>query len=137
MTVSLDCEDTMIKKQILDFVLKNWKAILIVSLLIVVALKNRNDYKLMQKAYETQAASHEAQIEGLKEIHKREIREKQKLMENHLESIAEIEEDYEEALQVIKELREGKRGEYRNKFNNDREQLIKDIEEKFGIQYAP
>lgn len=137
MTVSLDCEDTMIKKQILDFVLKNWKVILIVSLLIVVALKNRNDYKLMQKAYETQAASHEAQIEGLKEIHKREIREKQKLMENHLESIAEIEEDYEEALQVIKELREGKRGEYRNKFNNDREQLIKDIEEKFGIQYAP
>ena len=62
---SLGCEDTMIKKQILDFVLKNWKVILIVSLLIVVALKNRNDYRLMQKAYETQAESHQAQIDGL------------------------------------------------------------------------
>ena len=100
-------------------------------------MKNRHDFKLMQKAYETQADSHEAQIEGLKQIHKREIREKQKLMENHLKSIAAIEEDYEDALEMIKEIREDKKGEYKNKFNNNREQLIKDIEKKFGIQYAP
>ena len=127
----------MIKQKILQFVLKNWKAILIILLLVVVAMKNRHDYKLMQKAYETQASSHEAQIEGLKQIHKRELREKQKLMESHLESIAAIEEDYEEALQMIEEIREDKKGQYRNKFNNDREQLIKDIEEKFGIEYVP
>ena len=127
----------MIKKQILQFALKNWKAIIIVVLSLVITLKSKYDYSLMQKAYETQSDSHQAQIEGLKEIHKKEIREKQKLMENHMESIAAIEEDYEDALQMIKELREDKRGEYRNKFNNDREQLIKDIEEKFGIQYVP
>jgi hypothetical protein len=127
----------MIKKKILDFILKNWKAILIVLLLAVVAMKNRNDYKLMQKAYETQVESHVAQIEGLKEIHKREIEEKQKLTESHLESLAAIEENYEDALQMIKELREDKKGKYRNKFNSDREQLIKDIEETFGIQYVP
>ena len=137
LTASLGCEDTMIKKQILGFALKNWKAILIVSLLIVVALKNQRDYSLMQKAYETQNESHQAQIEGLKEIHKQELREKQKLMESHLESIAAIEEDYEDALEMIEELREDKKGEYRNKFNKNREQLIKDIEEKFGIQYVP
>jgi len=127
----------MIKKQILEFALKNWKAILIVLLLSIVAMKNRHDFRLMQKAYETQADSHEAQIEGLKEIHKREIREKQKLMENHMESIATIEEDYEDALEMIKEIREDKKRKYRNKFSNDREQLIKDIEEKFGIEYVP
>ena len=91
----------------------------------------------MQEAYETQAESHQAQIEGLKEIHKQEIREKQLLMEKHLESIAQIEEDYEKALEMINQLREDKKGEYRNKFNSDREQLIKDIEEKFGIEYVP
>ena len=95
----------MIKKQILEFALKNWKAILIVLLFAVIAMKNQRDYALMQKAYETQADSHKAQIDGLKEIHKQEIREKQ--------------------------------GEYRNKFNQDREQLIIDIENRFGIQYAP
>ena len=91
----------------------------------------------MQQAYEIQSDSHEAQIEGLKEIHKQEIRKKQKLMEEHMESIAAIEEDYENALEMIELLREDKKGEYRNKFNQDREQLIIDIENRFGIQYAP
>jgi hypothetical protein len=127
----------MIKQKILKFALKNWKAILIVLLLLVIAMKNRRDYNLMQKAYETQAESHQAQIDGLKQIHKQELRAKQELMESHLESIAAIEEDYEEALQTIEELRKDKKTKYRNKFNNDREQLIKDIEEKFGIQYVP
>ena len=43
----------------------------------------------------------------------------------------------QQSLKMIKEIREDKKGEYRNKFNNDREQLIKDIETKFGIQYVP
>ena len=134
---SLDCEVTMTKKAILQFVLKNWKAILIVVLSIAFAAKTKHDYNLMQKAYQTQTDSVKAQIEGLKEIHKQELRAKQRLMENHLESIAAIEEDYEDALQMIDDLRRDKKGEYKNKFNRDREQLIKDIEEKFGIEYVP
>ena len=127
----------MIKTKILDFVIKNWKVLLILVLAGVIALKSRYDYALMQNAYETQIESHQAQIEGLKNIHKQELREKQKLMESHLESIARIEEDYENALDMIDELREDKKSSYRKKFNSDREQLIKDIENKFGIQYVP
>ena len=134
---SLDCGGIMIKKKILEFALKNWKVILIAMLLIVIAMKSRHDYKLMQKAYETQAESHEAQIAGLKEIHKQEIEEKRLLMESYMESIAAIEKEYEDALQMIDQLREDKKGEYSNKFNRDREALIKDIEETFGIQYVP
>ena len=85
----------MIKTKILDFVIKNWKVLLILVLAGVIALKSRYDYALMQNAYETQIESNQAQIEGLKNIHKQELREKQKLMESHLESIARIEEDYE------------------------------------------
>ena len=91
----------------------------------------------MQKAYETQNESHQAQIEGLKDIHKQEIKQKQLLVENHLNSIAAIEEDYEDALQMIEQLRADKKDDYKNKFNQDREQLIKDIEVKFGIEYVP
>ena len=127
----------MVKKQILNFIIANWKVILVLLLLIVVALKNSHDYSLMQDAYETQIESHKAQIDGLKEIHKQEIREKQKLMENYMESIAAIEEEYQKSLKMIKQIREDKKSKYRNKFNNDREQLIKDIETKFGIEYVP
>tara|TARA_R100001510_G_C7539778_1_gene127848 strand:+ start:120 stop:503 length:384 start_codon:yes stop_codon:yes gene_type:complete len=127
----------MSKTALLQFVIKNWKAILITVLSIVVAAKSQYDYRLMEKAYQTQTESVKAQIEGLKEIHKQELRDKQKLMESHLESIAAIEEDYEDALEMIEELREDKKGEYKNKFNRNREELIKDIESKFGIKYAP
>ena len=135
--VSLDCEVIMIRKQILEFVISHWKEILIVVLAILVVAKTRYDYNLMQKTYKTQIESAQSQIEGLKEIHKQEIKEKQKLMENHMESIAAIEEEYEDALEMIEELREDKKGKYRNKFNSDREELIKDIESKFGIEYVP
>ena len=127
----------MSKTALLQFVIKNWKAILITVLSIVVAAKSQYDYRLMEKAYQTQTESVKAQIEGLKEIHKQELRDKQKLMESHLESMAAIEEDYEDALEMIEELREDKKGEYKNKFNRNREELIKDIESKFGIKYAP
>jgi uncharacterized protein HemY len=127
----------MIKEKILEFALKNWKAILIVLLLAVIALKNSRDYRLMQTAYETQIESHEAQIEGLKEIHKREIEEKQLLMESFLESIAAIEEEYEKAQEELDALREKKNNEYKRKFRHDKEALIKDIETKFGIEYVP
>ena len=134
---SLDCEVIMIRKQVLEFVISHWKEILIVVLAIVVVAKTRYDYNLMQKTYKTQIESAQSQIEGLKEIHKQEIKEKQLLMESHLESIAEIEKDYEDALDMIDELRQDKAGKYRNKFNSDREELIKDIESKFGIEYVP
>jgi len=127
----------MIKEKILEFILKNWKAILIVLLLAVIALKNSRDYKLMQIAYETQVESHEAQIEGLKEIHKREIEEKTLLMESFLESIAAIEEEYEKAQEELEILREKKNNEYKRKFRHDKQALIKDIETKFGIEYVP
>jgi len=106
-------------------------------LALIVFGKMKHDYRLMQKTYKTQIESARSQIEGLKEIHKQEIREKQLLMEEHLESMANIEEDYEKALEMIENIREDKKGKYTNKFNQDREELIKDIETKFGIQYAP
>jgi len=127
----------MIKKKILEVVIKNWKAILIVLLLAVIALKNSRDYKLMKTAYETQTDSHKAQIEGLKEIHKQEIQEKQRLMESHIEAIAAIEEEYEDTLQQLEKTREKKNNEYKRKFRHDKQTLIKDIETKFGIEYAP
>ena len=127
----------MIKEKVLEFAPKNWKAILIVLLSLVVTMKAHHDYSLMQKAYEIQSDSHKAQIEGLKEIHKQEIQAKQLLMESHLESIAAIEEEYEEAFKQLEKIREKKNNEYKRKFRHDKEELIKDIETKFGIEYVP
>ena len=127
----------MIKKQILEFVLRHWKIIAIVLLAAVIVLKTRYDYHLMESAYTTMVESNEAQIQGLKEIHKQEIEEKQLLMESYLNSIAAIEEDYERTLVELEEEREKKTREYARKFSEDKKGLIKDIETKFGIEYVP
>ena len=126
----------MIKKHILEFALKNWKAILIVLLLLVVVLKTRYDYHLMENAYQARIDSTEAQIHGLKDIHEQEMHEKQLLMESYLESIAAIEEDYERTLAELEEEREKKTREYARKFSEDKKGLVKDIETTFGFEYV-
>ena len=105
--------------------------------MVVVILKMKHDYKLMQTAYETRIESTQAQIEGLKEIHKKELEEKRLLMESFLESMAAIESDYEEARAELEDLRRDKKEDYTKKFRQDKEQLIKDIETTFGIEYVP
>ena len=135
--VFLVYEDTMIKKQIFEFVLKYWKEILVLVLFLIVVLKMKNDYKLMQTAYETRLESTQLQIQGLKEIHKQEIEEKRILMESFLESLAVVESEYEEARTELENLRKSKKEDYTKKFRQDKSQLIKDIETTFGIEYVP
>ncbi len=137
MMASLASGAIMIKKQIVEFVIKYWKEIAVAALVVVVILKMKHDYKLMQTAYETRIESTQAQIEGLKEIHKKELEEKRLLMESFLESMAAIESDYEEARAELEDLRRDKKEDYTKKFRQDKEQLIKDIETTFGIEYVP
>ena len=133
---SLDCGGTMLKKKILEFALKNWKLIAIALLAAVIVLKTRYDYHLMESAYTTMVESNEAQIEGLKEIHKKEIEEKQLLMESFLESIANIEEDYERTLAELEVERNKKTREYARKFTEDKQGLITDIVTTLGFEYV-
>jgi len=126
----------MIKQKVLEFALNNWKAILIILLLLVVVLKTRYDYHLMEDAYQTQIESSQAQIEGLKEIHKKEIEEKKLLMESFLISIAALEEDYERTLADLEKERAKKAREYARKFSEDKEALITDIETTLGLDYV-
>lgn len=127
----------MVKKRIIEYAIKNWKSIAIVLLSLIVVGKTRYDYHLMETTYQTQIDSATAQIEGLKEIHKQEIQAKQILMESYLESLAAIESDFENARAELEATRADKKKEYVNKFKQDKQQLAKDIQEKFGITYAP
>tara|TARA_R110002020_G_scaffold43145_12_gene125723 strand:- start:9846 stop:10232 length:387 start_codon:yes stop_codon:yes gene_type:complete len=126
----------MLKQKALEFALKHWKIIAIVLLAAIIVLKTRYDYHLMESAYMTMVESNEAQIQGLKEIHKKEIEEKQLLMESFLESMANIEEDYERTLAELEKERSKKTKEYTRKFSEDKEGLIKDIELTLGIDYV-
>jgi|TARA_R110002020_G_scaffold204992_1_gene409392 hypothetical protein len=127
----------MLKKQIVEFVLKNWKAIALIGLLLVLAGKFRYDYKQLELAYQTTQDSHKAQLAGLKQIHAAEIEEKQLLMESFLESIAKIEEEYELSRAELEEERKKKKERHIRNFTEDKETLIKDVEDTLGFEYVP
>tara|TARA_R110000824_G_scaffold48160_1_gene136220 strand:+ start:148 stop:534 length:387 start_codon:yes stop_codon:yes gene_type:complete len=126
----------MIKKRILEFALKNWKAILIVALLLVMVLKTRYDYHLMESAYTTMIESNKEQLQGLRNIHEQEMHEKQLLMESYLEEIASIEREYKTTLKELDEEQERKTRKYGRKFSEDKEGLITDIETTLGLRYV-
>jgi len=136
LTASLGCVVTMIKKKVLEFALKNWKVILIVALLLVVVLKTRYDYHLMESAYTTMIESNKEQLQGLRNIHEQETHEKQLLMESHLEELASLEREYETTLKELDEEQGRKTREYGRKFSEDKEGLIKDIETTLGFEYV-
>ena len=136
MTASLGCAAIMIKKRILEFALKNWKAILIVALLLVMVLKTRYDYHLMESAYTTMIESNKEQLQGLRNIHEQEMHEKQLLMESYLEEIASIEREYKTTLKELDEEQERKTRKYGRKFSEDKEGLITDIETTLGLRYV-
>jgi hypothetical protein len=126
----------MIKKQILDFVLKNWKAILIVLLLLVMVLKTRYDYHLMEKAYNTMIDSNKAQLEGLRQLHEEEIEAKERLLNKYISDMNELEQRYDITIQELEKQRTKKQRKYYKKFSQNEKDFIKDIEKILGVEYV-
>ena len=105
----------MVSAKILDFVCDHWKEILIIILAFLVVGKYRSDYKQLESTYEAQQASLEAQIDGLKSIHERELVRRAEALEDYKGALAELERNY---LESQLELERSKR-EYREKYIED------------------
>jgi hypothetical protein len=123
----------MIEKQILGFVLSNWKQILFGILLVVLAVKFRYDYHQLEKAYETSQQSLEEQIAGLKDIHKRELDRRDEALKNYREALVELEKSYMDSQVKLERERRAYKGERVKDFKTNPEALSKDIEEAFGF----
>ena len=80
---------------ILQFAKKNWKEILIVFCLLLVIGKMRYDYGQLESAYITTQESLQNQIEGLQEIHKRELEKREEALREYEEQLYEIKKRHE------------------------------------------
>ena len=123
-------------EKVLPFVLKNWKILLILALSIALFLKMRSDYKSMETAYQTRIESSQAQIEGLKVIHETQLREQQLLMESFLESIAAIEEEYENTREELVRERGRKIDKIEREWSEHPEGVAEQIVQEFGFEYV-
>ena len=121
---------------ILQFARKNWKETLIVICLLLVIGKMRYDYGQLESAYITTQESLQNQIEGLQEIHKRELERREEALREYEEQLADIEERYEMDKEELEKLKNKKQKEFIKDFVDDPRALIEEIESMFGFDYV-
>jgi hypothetical protein len=122
---------------IAQFLLKNWKGVLITLLCLTVMGKMRYDYKQMEAAYEVSEQSLQAQIAGLKEIHKKQMADMENSLQIYKDTIEQVERDYEESQEELLEIMDDKREEYGRQFSQDPDELAETIMLMYGFDYAP
>lgn len=127
----------MTAKIVLQFVIKNWKSILMVLLSLGIIGKMRYDYKQLQRAYEVTEDSLKAQIDGLKDIHQREIAAREETLNEYHNLLKQIESDYLESQDALQELIERRREEYGRQFSEDPTSLVDEIQSMYGFDYVP
>ena len=120
----------------LKFIIKHWKEILMVALLLAVVGKFRYDHKQLQLAYETSQQSLEEQIAGLKDIHHREIERREEALQSYKDALAELESNYMQSQLALERQKRETRRQHVEDFSGDREQLIVDIEDIFGFTHV-
>jgi len=120
--------------KVLQFGLKNWREIIVVACLSLVAIKTQLDYRALNKAYEISRQEMELQIDSLREIHAEEIRQREEAIESYRSAIEEIEQNYLASVAELEEQREKNRTEHIRQFSQDREALSDEIINAYGFE---
>jgi DNA anti-recombination protein RmuC len=126
-----------LQKLAIQFVIHNWKGILIALLSLVVMGKMRYDYKQMQSAYEVSEQSLQAQLAGLQEIHKKQMADMEESLQVYKNTLDQVERDYQESQDELLEVIESRREEFGRQFSEDPEELSETIMLMYGFDYVP
>jgi len=119
---------------ILKFALKNWKELLIIASLSIVALKSRMDYNALRKAYEISKEETEERIEALQYIHSEELARRDQALQEYKDTIEGIEEEYEKTRDELEREKQKKTKRYEEQFSQDKEGLANEIISTFGFE---
>ena len=123
-------------EKVLPFVIKHWKVLLIIALSLALFWKMRADYKAMETAYEARIQSSEAQIEGLKEIHRVQMKEMEVLMDALLADLERIEAERDRAREELDERHQERIDEIERQWSDHPEGVAEQIKKEFGFEYV-
>jgi tetratricopeptide (TPR) repeat protein len=122
--------------KVLQFVLKNWRELLVIFSLSLVSLKMRLDYNALNKAYEISKQETEERIEALQYIHSEELARREQAIETYKEALKELRDDYEESQDNLEREKQKKTKEYERQFSQDKEALADEIISTFDFEYV-
>lgn len=125
------------KEKILAFCLRHWKEIALVILLLVVFAKSQYDMRNIIKAHEVSQNSLKTQLQELQGIHADELQQRDEALEKYKQRNEELEEKYQDALTDLSVEIDKRKKNVIRKYRDDKESLIKQIEDTYGFTYVP
>ena len=123
-------------RSLFNFIGTYWKEIALTVLLFVVSFFWWQDHKGLVNAYDASVESYETRIKELKKSHKRETERKAKALEDYKAKLEELEMEYIEYQQAVAEAKHERVQDFVTLRQENPDQLILEIEAKFGFEYA-
>lgn len=127
----------MTSEVVVKFVLRHWKELLMITLMVVIVGKFRYDYRQLELAYEASQESLEEQIAGLKQIHEIEIQKREEALESYRSAIATLEKNYLDSQIELEKEKQKERKARIKEFSGNKQQLIEEIKNAYGFEYTP
>ena len=125
-----------VKSQVLDYIKRNWKELLIVALLSFFYIKGKMDYASLYDLHLETTQTYEKRIEDLNKAHKERIKEKDEAIEQYIQRVEDLRNDYDTQKEEIKTDRKERQEEIEQILLEKPEELITNIETRFGFKYV-
>ena len=113
-----------------------WKEIALAGLLFAVSFFWWKDHKGLVDAYDASVESYETRLKELKKSHQRETERKEKALEDYKAKLEELEMEYTEYQQAVAEAKEERVRDFVTLRQDNPDQLIVEIEAKFGFEHV-
>jgi len=123
-------------KVALDFLGNYWKEITLAALLFVVSFFWWQDHKGLVNAYDASIESYETRIKELRESYQRETERKEAALEEFKEKVYLLEAQYQDYKEEIDRLKEDRVEDLIVLRRDNPDQLILEIEAKFGFEHV-
>jgi F0F1-type ATP synthase membrane subunit b/b' len=123
-------------KTFLPFIGKYWKEIAIAALLFVVSFFWWQDHRGLINAYDASVESYETRIKDLKESYQRETERKEAALNEYKEKVYLLESQYMDFKEEMERAKEEKVEKYITLRRDNPDQLILEIEAKFGFEHV-
>jgi Sec-independent protein translocase protein TatA len=122
-------------KSIAVFMGKNWQVIALVAVIILFFV-SKNDFGALKKSMEVMTLSYQEQIASMEALHRKELKLREDSIANYEKQLAEINQKHEEAMANLRENRASDIKKFKRDFEEQPEELAKEINQQFGFKYV-
>ena len=122
-------------KPIGSFAAKNWQVLALLAVVILFFI-SKNDFGALRKSMEVMTLSYQEQIASMEALHRRELKMREDSIANYEKQLGELTKKYDDALSDLRESWSTDIEKFTRDFDEQPDELAKEINEQFGFKYV-